>query len=56
MDGKNGRERDNGARINEALKGQSSAADPKLLTSALCWVSRPRPPTKIASGDRFDKI
>ena len=34
---------DTGARINEALKGQSRAADHKLLTSALRFVSHPRP-------------
>ena len=40
-----GRERDTGARINQALEGQSRAADSKLLTSALRYVSHPRPPT-----------
>ena len=42
---KSGRERDTGARINKALEGQSRAADHKLLTSALRYVSHPRPPT-----------
>jgi hypothetical protein len=37
-----GRGRDTGARIDEALEGQSRAADHKLLTSALRFVSRPR--------------
>jgi len=40
-----GRRRDTGARINKALEGQSRAADHKLLTSALRFVSHPRPPT-----------
>ena len=40
-----GRGRDTGARINKALEGQSRAADHKLLTSALRFVSHPRPPT-----------
>ena len=42
---KSGRERDTGARINEALEGQSCAADSKLLTSALRYVSHSRPKT-----------
>jgi hypothetical protein len=42
---KSGRERDTGARIDQALEGQSRAADSELLTSALCYVSHPRPPT-----------
>ena len=40
-----GRRRDTGARINKALEGQSRAADSKLLTSALRYVSHPRPRT-----------
>ncbi len=40
-----GRERDTGARIDKALEGHSCAADSKLLTSALRYVSHPRPPT-----------
>jgi hypothetical protein len=39
------RGRDTGARINQALEGQSRVADHKLLTSALCFVSHPRTPT-----------
>jgi hypothetical protein len=43
-DQKGGRERDTGARINQALqRGQSRAADSKLHTSALRYVSHPRP-------------
>jgi transposase len=38
-------ERDTGARINQALEGQSCAADSKLLTSALRYVSHSRPKT-----------
>ena len=44
-----GRERDTGARMKQALEGQSRAADSKLLTSALCYVSHPRPPTRYRS-------
>jgi transposase len=36
---------DTGARMNKALEGQSRAADHKLLTSALRFVSHPRLPT-----------
>ena len=43
---KGGRERDTGARIKQALEGQSRAADHKPLTSALRYVSHPRPPTR----------
>ena len=42
-----GRGRDTGARINEALEGQSCAADHKLLTSALRFVSHPRLPNNL---------
>ena len=42
-DGGGGRERDTGARIKQALKGQSRAADHKPLTSALRYVSHSRP-------------
>ena len=38
-----GRERDTGARIKQALEGQSCAADHKPLTSALRYVSPSRP-------------
>jgi len=38
-----GRERDTGARIQQALKGQSRAADHKPPTSALRYVSHSRP-------------
>ena len=38
-----GRERDTGARITTAIKGQSRAADHKPLTSALRYVSHSRP-------------
>ena len=41
-----GRERDTGARITNALEGQSRAADHKPLTSALRYVSHSRPPTR----------
>ena len=41
----NGCGHDTGARISKALEGQSRAADSKLLTSALRYVSHPRPPT-----------
>jgi hypothetical protein len=34
-----------GEQINQALEGHSCAADSKLLTSALRFVSHPRPPT-----------
>jgi hypothetical protein len=45
-DGGGGRERDTGARIKQALEGQSRAADHKPLTSALRYVSHSRPPTR----------
>ena len=41
---KAGRERDTGARITKALKGQSHAADHEPLTSALRLVLYSRPP------------
>jgi transposase len=41
-----GRERDTGARITTAHKGQSRAADHKPLTSALRYVSHSRPPAR----------
>ena len=41
---KGGRERDTGARITKALKGQSHAADHEPLTSALRLVLDSRPP------------
>jgi hypothetical protein len=42
-DGGGGRECDKGARIQQALEGQSRAADHKPLTSALRYVSHSRP-------------
>src|SRR5450755_2156102 len=43
---KSGRERDTAARINPGpRRGHSRAADSKLLTSALRFLSHPRPPT-----------
>jgi transposase len=43
---KSGRERDTRARINPGpRRGHSRAADSKLLTSALRFLSHPRPPT-----------
>ena len=42
-----GRERDKGARIQHALKGQSCAADHKPLTSALRYVIGTRPPDSL---------
>jgi hypothetical protein len=52
---KSGRERDTGARINLALEGQSRAADSKLLTSALRYVSRSRPTKKLRLHKHSDK-
>ena len=44
-----GRERDTGARIKQARKGQSRAAEHKPLTSALRYVSHSRPPATLTT-------
>ncbi len=50
-----GRERDTGARIKQALEGQSRAADHKPLTSALRYVSHSRPAQTIPHNRRYYK-
>ena len=41
--------------MNEALEGQSRAADHKLLTSALRYIGHPRPPQKVSPDPNPDK-
>ena len=52
QDGEGGRERDTGARIKQALEGQSRAADHKPLTSALRYVSHSRPQHSLSHTPR----
>ena len=49
---KGGRERDTGARINQALEGQSRAADPQLQTPALRLVIASRPHDNLTPPHR----
>jgi hypothetical protein len=53
--GERGRERDTGARISNALEGQSRAADHKPLTSALRFRQSPAPTHRIPQEPPHDQ-